>query len=114
MQPLKHRLAVALGMGVLMVSLGLSQGSGKFRSDDPLQVDPDQLPIPPPEPVRLSQIFDFLKSTYSNRPDDKTPIPPAENVNTLGEVPDSSWFTNRMTQPGGRSGSVQTLGDHRC
>ncbi len=98
MQPLKHRLAVALGMGVLMVSLGLSQGSGKFRSDDPLQVDPDQLPIPPPEPVRLSQIFDFLKSTYSNRPDDKTPIPPAENVNTLGEVPDSSWFTNRMSR----------------
>ncbi len=98
MKLLQHRLTVALGMGVLMISLGLSQGSGKFRSDDPLQLDPDQIPIPQPEEVRLSQIFDFLKNTYSNRPDDKTPISPAENVSTLGEVPDSSWFTNRMSR----------------
>ena len=30
-----------------------------------------------------------------SRPGDKT-LKRAENVNTIGEVPDSSWFTNRI------------------
>ena len=81
-----------------MTSPGVSQGSGKFRSDDPLRLDPDQLAIPQPQPVDPSQVFDFLENTFGRRPDKNTEIPPPENVNTLGEVPDSSWFTNRMSR----------------
>ena len=91
-----HRLALTLGIGILMTSPGVSQGSGKFRSDDPLGVDPDQLATPQPDPGDLSQVFDFLENTFARRPDKNAEIPAAENVNTLGEVPDSSWFTNRM------------------
>ncbi len=87
---------VTLAIGLLSVS-GLAQGS-KFRSDDPLGVDPDQLPIPQPQAVKLSQTVDVLANTFSLRPHKGVPIPEAENVNTLGEVPDSSWFTNRMSQ----------------
>ncbi|MDA2930424.1 hypothetical protein MYX84_10835, partial [Acidobacteria bacterium AH-259-O06] len=36
----------------------------------------------------------LLEHTFFHRPED--PIPRAMNVNTLGEVPDSSWFTNRI------------------
>lgn len=61
-------------------------------------MDFDQLPVPQPEPVELSQIYDFLKNTYGDRPSSGDTILPAENVNTLGEVPDSSWFTNRMSR----------------
>lgn len=91
-------LALILGIGLLMTSPGVSQGSGKFRSDDPLRLDPDQLAIPQPQPVDPSQVFDFLENTFGRRPDKNTEIPPPENVNTLGEVPDSSWFTNRMSR----------------
>ncbi|MCH8017095.1 MAG: hypothetical protein IH917_10770, partial [Acidobacteria bacterium] len=87
---------VILAIGSLSVS-GFAQGS-KFRSDDPLGVDPDQLPIPEPKAVKVSQALDVLANTFALRPDKDVPIPGAENVNTLGEVPDSSWFTNRMSQ----------------
>ncbi len=89
-------LWVTLAIGSLTVS-GFPQGN-TFRSDDPLKVDPDQLPIPQPQEVELSQTIDLLTNTFSLRPDKDVPIPGAENVNTLGEVPDSSWFTNRMSQ----------------
>jgi len=87
---------VTLAIGLLSVS-GLAQG-GKFRSDDPLGVDPDQLPIPQPRAVDMSQTIDLLVNTFALRPDKDVPIPRTENVNTLGEVPDSSWFTNRMSR----------------
>ena len=86
---------VILGIG-LLTGLVHSQTTKKFRSDDPLMVDPDQLSIPQPKPADLSQIFDFLQNTFSRRPEKDEKISKAENVNTLGEVPDSSWFTNRM------------------
>jgi hypothetical protein len=65
-----------------------------FLPDDPVRVDPDHLPIPKPAEVELSNVYDVLENTFRHRPDG--PAPRAMNVNTLGEVPDSSWFTNRM------------------
>ena len=44
-----------------------------------------------PEPIELSQILDFVKSSYGWDLEKGEEIIPAENVNTLGEVPDSSW-----------------------
>lgn len=71
----------------------------KFLSDDPLEVDPDQQPTEMPSEREISQIADFIINTFGTRPKpDEEPIPPAENVNTLGEVPNSSWFTNRIGQ----------------
>ena len=64
---------VTLAIGLLTVS-GLAQGS-KFRSDDPLSVDPDQLPIPQPQAVELSQTVDVLANTFSLRPHKDVPIP---------------------------------------
>ena len=68
----------------------------KFLPDDPLRVDADDLPIPRPESRSLSQIVDLLENSFSNRPAKGEDILPAQNVNTLGEVPDSSWFQNRL------------------
>ena len=96
MRRLNLFLGVILAIGLLSVA-GFAQGS-KFRSDDPLGVDPDQLPIAQPQEVELSQTMDILANTFALRPDKDIPIPSAENVNTLGEVPDSSWFTNRMSR----------------
>jgi hypothetical protein len=66
----------------------------RFRPDDPLRVDPDRLPIARPAEVDLSTLYDVLENTFLHRPG--AHVPPAANVNTVGEVPDSSWFTNRI------------------
>ena len=52
------------------------------------------MPIAKPKEVDLSTVFDMVENTFRHRP--KGTAPPAMNVNTLGEVPDSSWFTNRI------------------
>lgn len=63
-----------------------------FRPDDPIRVDPDRLPLPPPGPIRASDAYDFLVNVLG-LPDAENG--PALNANTLGEVPRSSWFTPR-------------------
>ena len=82
-------------MGFGLVLLSTSIQAQKFRPDDPLWSDPDQILIPMPQKIEVSEILDSLVNTFSRQLDGKAPIPRAQNVNTLGEVPDSSWFTNR-------------------
>src|SRR5215510_14598856 len=66
----------------------------KFLSDDPLLVDNDRL-VDVREPRRrgLSDYYDFFQHTFATPGElERTP---ALNANTLGEVPDRSWFQNR-------------------
>jgi hypothetical protein len=67
----------------------------KFYPDDPIPVDRDDLPIDKPGVVELSATYDLLEKTFAPM-DRGVEIPRAMNVNTLGEVPDSSWFQNRI------------------
>jgi hypothetical protein len=89
-------------MKALLVLLLLSQ---KFYPDDPIARDHDELPIDRPATIELSATYDFLSNTFAP-PQIEYPIPRAMNVNTLGEVPDSSWFTNRI---GVRNMSLEEL-----
>ncbi len=52
------------------------------------------MPIPKPAEIQISQMFDLGYNTFFKTRDKK--IYRSENINTLGEVPDSSWFTNRI------------------
>jgi hypothetical protein len=66
----------------------------KFFPDDPLMFDQDNvISIGEPRRMRLSDYYDFLQHTFAT-PGDLSRRP-AVNVNTLDEVPDSSWFQNR-------------------
>ena len=67
--------------------------SRRFFPDDPLWIDPEPVDVAPVEDWDLSKSYDFLENTFS---DPKGEDGPALNINTLGEVPDSSWFTNRI------------------
>jgi hypothetical protein len=66
----------------------------RFHADDPLWHDGDMRDTPPVAEHELSKSYDFLRHTF--RPPARSTNGPALNVNTLGEVPDSSWFTNRI------------------
>jgi len=89
---------------VLACALPAGGAAPKFLPDDPVAVDNDRLPMPKPARVEISTAFDVVERTFRGRPDGN--IPRAVNVNTLGEVPDSSWFTNRM---GARVMTVEEL-----
>ena len=65
----------------------------RFYPDDPLWRDDDMRDIAPVAKRELSDSYDFLEHTFGER---AGTWGPALNVNTLGEVPDSSWFTNRI------------------
>ncbi len=67
----------------------------KFYPDDPILVDRDDLPIEKPAAIELSPTYDILEKTFAPIAIEGE-IPRAMNVNTLGEVPDSSWFQNRI------------------
>jgi hypothetical protein len=65
----------------------------RFYSDDPLWRDDDMRTIPPPAFYDLSKSHEFVANTFGET---ATSFGAALNLNTLGEVPDSSWFTNRI------------------
>jgi hypothetical protein len=87
----KSRLHLATAVAAVVAVSPAS--AHRFRPDDPVRVDPDTLAIPKPGTIELSTTYDVLEHTLGKHP--RRPIPPAANANTLGEVPDSSWFTNR-------------------
>ena len=79
---------------LIMVSFKYELHAQKFYPDDPLRKDQDCQQIPSPAEVEFSRTYNLMKNTFG------TPGDPEErraaNVNTLGEVPDSTWFTNRI------------------
>jgi hypothetical protein len=70
--------------------------SPRFFADDPIRAMPPPLPLNKP-PLRrdVNDVVDFLVQSSRWGP---RPAKPAGAVNTLGEVPDSEWFTNRHGQ----------------
>src|SRR5262245_60019449 len=78
---------------VLQASTAWSQ---KFQQDDPLKVDDDAaIDTKSVAHRKQSDYYDFLEHTFSKRAD-RSQIR-AVNINTIGEVPDSSGFTNRSS-----------------
>src|SRR5947207_15983409 len=64
----------------------------KFYPDDPMRTLPAPLPVAEMRNRSLDEVVDFfLESAHWTPP----PATVAGEVNTLGEVPDSAWFTNR-------------------
>jgi hypothetical protein len=64
-----------------------------FYPDDPIWHDDDMRNVPPVASFDLSKSYEFVNETFGESVQSRGP---ALNVNTLGEVPDSSWFTNRI------------------
>jgi hypothetical protein len=91
-------LGVAAAVLVAGTASPVAQGGGptpKFYADDPILIDDDRaFDASGAQEVELSEYYDFLLNTFAT-PGERSPIP-AVNINTLGEVPDSSWFTNRI------------------
>ncbi|HVH57807.1 MAG TPA: hypothetical protein VM791_16200 [Vicinamibacterales bacterium] len=78
----------------LLIGAAIAGSRQKFYPDDPLWVDPETQDASTAKPIDISERYDFVENTFLGA-GDKTPRR-AVNVNTVDEVPDSSWFTNRI------------------
>jgi hypothetical protein len=86
--PAQSLLVIALAAAPLVAQ---SQEK-RFYSDDPICCAPKPLSIKSIEPRKIDLLFDFIYSSIVRKPPSNTL---AGGINTLGEVLDSEWFTNR-------------------
>ncbi|MDX2151220.1 MAG: hypothetical protein SFV54_10845 [Bryobacteraceae bacterium] len=69
----------------------------RFYPDDPLEKMPPPVNVPAAKARKLSDYYDFFNNTFremGERQSEGRSIR-AENVNTVGEVADDVWYTNR-------------------
>jgi len=100
------RRVATLAAGVCLAFCASTSQAQKFLPDDPIWVDDDRLAIEEPDEMELANVYDFLENTFNVGTPPKGTVPRATNVNTLGEIPDSSWFENRI---GRRAMSIEEL-----
>jgi hypothetical protein len=78
--------------------LGVSpaaQSRPRFYSDDPIQREPDSQDASKVQDWDIGLIADLTLNLFA-KPGDPTYGVVAQNINTIDEVPDSNWFTNRI------------------
>ena len=91
-----NRIYAAIFGTVAAVAAATTLGSAaapKFFNDDPLWIERDTQDASGMKPFELDLMVDLATSIVSGS--DYSAAPRAKNVNSIDEVPDSSWFTNR-------------------
>lgn len=82
-------------LGAFVLAATTRSATPRFFPDDPIQVDDDRaFDASGAKPIEGSNAYDFTEHTFF-KPGDRRDVR-AVNVNTLDEVPDSTWFTNRI------------------
>jgi hypothetical protein len=83
-------------VAALVIATASTSGNGrKFYDDDPLLREPETQNASGVKPWDIDLVYDLAENLFG-RPGDPGPVGRAQNVNTIDEVPDSSWFTNRI------------------
>jgi len=93
------RIAVVLFACMLPVSAA----DDRLRVSPPLTVDADDRNIPKPEEQRVSELYAIVYNSWMRHLSAAEKVAAARdagalNTNAWDEVPDSSWFTNRISQ----------------
>ena len=91
-----RRSRVSLGLFVVLLAIApLTSQAPRFYPDDPIAIDDDMsLDASKVVAIEDSNAYDFVANTFAS-PGIRHDIR-ARNVNTIDEVPDSSWFVNRI------------------
>ena len=85
---------MAVAFALLMGAPGRGADQ-RFYPDDPLWIDDDRaFDASKAIKAEVSEAYDFAMNSFTKLGDRRNVR--AMNVNTIDEVPDSSWFTNRM------------------
>jgi hypothetical protein len=95
--PLMRALtAIAGALLIILTTATTPAGNGrKFYDDDPLDRVPETQDASAAQEYNIDLFYDLAENLFG-RPGDSTPDVRARNINSVDEVPDSSWFTNRI------------------
>ena len=91
--PTRLAAASAVVLCLLAGAMAPRAAHPAFFPDDPIAVDPETQDASGVQSWDISDPYDFLENTFL-KPGDRSDRR-AMNINTVDEVPDSSWFTNR-------------------
>jgi hypothetical protein len=86
--------AAALAVGALATATAPRAASPKFYDDDPVWREVDTQDASGVQEHSLNLLYENLSNLFAT-PGDNVRGVRAQNVNTVDEVPDSAWFTNR-------------------
>ena len=98
---LRHavRVAAVACIGAIAPAPAADNPVQKFYSDDPLWKEPAPRPVTKVATRQVDDLYDFLANSYVTPGRERKAIKggprPAMDVNTLGEVPNNAWYTNR-------------------
>ena len=104
----RARLAalVAVSAGAIgLFTVTASMQGPRFYPDDPIAREPESQDATKAAPFEQSEMYELLYNLFVTSKYEPTGLR-AKNINTIDEVPDSSWFTNRV---GTRSVSIEEL-----
>ena len=91
----RSKAAVAVAALLMLAGGAFTANTPRFYPDDPLWTDDDvSLDASGAVAIEDANSYDFVVNTFSD-PGERRNVR-ALNINTLDEVPDSSWFTNRI------------------
>src|ERR1700752_5309200 len=87
-------LLLALGVPAIFATLA-SSASPHFYPDDPIAREPESQDASRAQPYFQGSLFEMTTNLFVTA-DYKSSGRRAQNINTVDEVPDSNWFTNRI------------------
>jgi hypothetical protein len=87
-------VAALVCAGAVWLAGGARAASPRFFSDDPIWRDPESQDASKTQAVDVSDQFDLIENSLLGAGEELDQR--ALNINTVDEVPDSSWFTNRI------------------
>ena len=90
---MRNKLLIFLSF--LLLAAVSVQAEPKFYSDDPVWQEADTQDASGAQEYEIHLVYDLSENLFT-KPGDKTPNVRAQNINTVDEVPDSSWWTNRI------------------
>jgi hypothetical protein len=91
----RHGLVALACAFAVAITAGAGANGQKFYRDDPIARVVDAEDASGVQEREIDLAYDTLENLFS-WPGDHTPNVRAQNVNTIDEVPDSTWFTNRL------------------
>src|SRR5262245_31782151 len=83
---------LAAGAVAAALAMTTSAAAPRFFSDDPMLRDRDTEDASRMQPLDVDLVVDLATNLMNRKAGD---VVRARNLNTIDEVPDSSWFTNR-------------------
>ena len=93
--PTSSKSFVLTAGALILCATVVSTQTPRFYEDDPIGREPESQDASKAEPYSIQQLYEQIYSLFvvSGFTPSNTR---AQNINTIDEVPDSSWFTNRI------------------